>query len=336
MREFMGQLVWIALSYMAVFIPLMVFVLYLILAERKIMGYMQHRVGPNRVGPLGSLQTVADGAKFLLKEIIIPEKADKPLFLLAPLISLVPAFAVWCIIPVDVGWVVADVDAGVLCLLALISIGSYGVLLAGWASNSKYAFFSAIRAMAQMVSYEISMGLALIGVLLASGSMNLQKIVLAQAGGLTNWYILWLFPLALVYWISALAEINRAPFDVVEGESELVAGYQVEYSGFAFAMFFIAEYCNMILVAATTSLFFLGGWYSPLHATQLEWLLAWVPGVGWLLLKVCVCLYTMVWIRCTLPRYRYDQLMMLNWKVLIPLACVWIVVECVLIAFEFL
>ena len=324
-------LFWMVFGYLLMFVPLMVLVLYLILAERKIMGYMQYRVGPNRVGPLGSLQTVADGAKFLLKEIIIPERADRDLYLLAPLLSLVPAFAIWSIIPVDVGWVLADVNCGVLAVLAMMSLGSYGILLAGWASNSKYAFISAIRAMAQMVSYEIAMGFALLGVLLVSGSMNLQEIVLKQQGGIGHWYIVVLFPIAAVYWISALAEVNRAPFDVVEGESELVAGYQVEYSGFAFAMFFVAEYTNMILVSALMSLLFLGGWWSPFEGTPLDFVAAWVPGVAWLLLKTSLCLYAMIWIRCTFPRYRYDQLMMLGWKVLIPVAFAWIMLITVLI-----
>ena len=318
-------LVWTVIKMITVLLPLGLGALFLILAERKVMGYMQDRIGPNRVGVLGVLQTAADGLKFLLKEIIVPEEADRTMFLLAPIISLVPAFAIWSVIPVTDDWVFADIDAGLLFVLAISSLGALGVLLAGWASNSKYALFSAIRAMAQMISYEIAMGFALLGVMMMVGSMNLTRIVWFQQGGVWHWLIWPLFPVFVVYCICAVAEVNRAPFDVVEGESEIVAGYQVEYSGFAFAMFFVAEYCNMILVSAVASLVFVGGWLSPFEAIPLlSWLTAWVPGPCWLLLKTCGFLYTMIWVRSTFPRYRYDQVMMMGWKVLIPLTFVWL------------
>lgn len=307
-------------------------VLYLILAERKIMGYMQGRVGPNRVGPLGILQTLADGIKFLHKEIILPSQSDYALFMIAPMISLVCAFTVWSVVPIAPGWVLADVDTGVVLVLALTSLGSYGILLGGWSSNSKYAFFGAIRSMAQMISYEIAMGFALVPVLMVSGSMNLTQIVLKQSGGFLNWYFLPMLPTFVVFLISSVAETNRAPFDITEGESEIVAGYQVEYSGFIFAMYFIAEYANMIFVSTMASLFFLGGWLSPFESVPvLSMLFAWVPGTIWLLIKVMVFLYLFIWVRATFPRYRYDQLMMIGWKVCIPVSILWIFVVSLMI-----
>ena len=315
------------LKIVAILAVVMLLVLYLILAERKIMGYMQGRVGPNRVGPLGMLQTLADGIKFLHKEIIIPVQSDYLLFMMAPMISLICAFTVWSVVPIALDWVLADIDVGVLFVLALTSLGSYGILLGGWASNSKYAFFGAMRSMAQMISYEIALGFSLVPVLLLAGSMNLTDIVLGQQGGLFCWYFLPLFPVFIVFLIAALAETNRAPFDITEGESEIVAGYQVEYSGFIFAMFFIAEYANMIFVSTMASLFFLGGWLSPVEGVS------WfsevpfsVPPPVWLLLKVLFFLYMFIWVRATFPRYRYDQLMMVGWKVCIPISVIWIVV----------
>jgi NADH-quinone oxidoreductase subunit H len=315
------------LKIVAILAVVMLLVLYLILAERKIMGYMQGRVGPNRVGPLGMLQTLADGIKFLHKEIIIPVQSDYLLFMMAPMISLICAFTVWSVVPIALDWVLADIDVGVLFVLALTSLGSYGILLGGWASNSKYAFFGAMRSMAQMISYEIALGFSLVPVLLLAGSMNLTDIVLGQQGGLFCWYFLPLFPVFIVFLIAALAETNRAPFDITEGESEIVAGYQVEYSGFIFAMFFIAEYANMIFVSTMASLFFLGGWLSPVEGVS------WfsevpfsVPPPVWLLLKVFFFLYMFIWVRATFPRYRYDQLMMVGWKVCIPISVIWIVV----------
>ena len=315
------------LKIVAILAVVMLLVLYLILAERKIMGYMQGRVGPNRVGPLGMLQTLADGIKFLHKEIIIPVQSDYLLFMMAPMISLICAFTVWSVVPIALDWVLADIDVGVLFVLALTSLGSYGILLGGWASNSKYAFFGAMRSMAQMISYEIALGFSLVPVLLLAGSMNLTDIVLGQQGGLFCWYFLPLFPVFIVFLIAALAETNRAPFDITEGESEIVAGYQVEYSGFIFAMFFIAEYANMIFVSTMASLFFLGGWLSPVEGVSMFSEVPFsVPPPVWLLLKVFFFLYMFIWVRATFPRYRYDQLMMVGWKVCIPISVIWIVV----------
>jgi NADH-quinone oxidoreductase subunit H len=320
-------LLWVILKTAVVFAFVLFMVLYLILAERKIMGYMQARVGPNRVGLWGLFQTVADGIKFLHKEMIYPEKADRFLFVLAPMLSLVCALLVWSVVPFAPGWVVADIHVGVIFVLAVSSLGAYGILLAGWVSNSQYAFFGALRSMAQVISYEIAMGFALVPVLMCAGSMNLSEIVLRQTGGVWCWYFIPLFPVFVVYLISAVAETNRAPFDITEGESEIVAGYQVEYAGFIFAMFFIAEYANMIFVSTLASLFFLGGWLSPLEGIPfLGYWSQWVPPVLWLLFKVVFFLYLFIWIRATFPRYRYDQLMMIGWKVCIPVSLVWIFV----------
>tara|TARA_B100001989_G_scaffold99722_1_gene69791 strand:+ start:550 stop:1551 length:1002 start_codon:yes stop_codon:yes gene_type:complete len=323
----MQQLIYWLIHIACILGIVLVMVLYLILAERKIMGYMQARIGPNRVGPLGLLQTVADGIKFLHKEMIYPERADLFLFILAPMISLICAFVVWSVVPFADGWVLADVDAGALLVLALTSLGSYGLLLGGWASNSQYAFFGAIRSMAQVISYEIAMGFSLVPVLMLSGSMNLSTIVVAQSGNLLTWNFLPLFPVFIVYLIASVAETNRAPFDITEGESEIVAGYQVEYSGFIFAMFFIAEYANMIFVSTLASLFFLGGWLSPFQGIpMLDTLFSWVPSIFWLLVKVILFLYLFIWVRATFPRYRYDKLMMIGWKICIPVSLIWIFV----------
>jgi NADH-quinone oxidoreductase subunit H len=314
----------------AIVMPLLLAVAYLTYAERKIIGYMQVRIGPNRVGPRGWLQPIADALKLLLKEIVIPANANKFLFVIAPVLAIAPSLAAWAVVPFTDTLVLADIDASLLYVLALTSMGVYGVIVAGWASNSKYAFLGAMRSAAQIVAYEIAMGFALVGVLMAAGSLNLREIVLAQDGGMLHWYFLPLLPLFMVYFISGVAETNRSPFDVAEGESEIVAGFHVEYSGMAFAVFFLAEYANMILISALAALMFLGGWLSPLPA-------AWIPevpvlggllgdGMHWLLAKVSFFLFLFLWFRATFPRFRYDQIMRLGWKVLIPVTLVWIVV----------
>jgi NADH-quinone oxidoreductase subunit H len=303
--------------------------------ERKVIGSMQGRVGPNRVGPLGLGQPFADVIKLLIKEVVVPTKSSKFLFIIAPLLTLVPALAAWAVIPMNDWFVIADINAGLLYVLALTSLGVYGVILAGWATNSKYAFLGAMRSAAQIVAYEIAMGFALVGVLMAGGSLNLGEIVQAQAGGFTNWFLLPLLPLFLVYWISGVAETNRAPFDVAEGESEIVAGFHVEYSGVAFALFFLAEYANMVLIAGLTAIFFLGGWASPFEGIGFLQQFGDVPLVGWvvsggfpwLFIKIAFFMYTFFWMRATFPRYRYDQIMRLGWKVFIPITIIWIAVE---------
>ncbi|OGI56611.1 MAG: NADH-quinone oxidoreductase subunit H [Candidatus Muproteobacteria bacterium RBG_19FT_COMBO_61_10] len=302
--------------------PLFAAVAYLTFAERKIIGYMQVRIGPNRVGPRGWLQPIADTVKLLLKEIILPTKANKFLFLLAPVLAIAPSLAAWAVIPFTDTLVLANIDASLLYILALTSVGVYGVIVAGWASNSKYAFLGAMRSAAQIVAYEIAMGFALVGVLMAAGSLNLREIVLHQGGNVLDWYVWPLLPLFFVYFISGVAETNRSPFDVAEGESEIVAGFHVEYSGMAFAMFFLAEYANMILIAALTSIMFLGGWMAPFDVAPFNW----IPGLGWLLIKISGMLFMFLWFRATFPRYRYDQIMRLGWKVLIPVTLVWIAV----------
>jgi len=315
-------------------VVLILSVAYLTLWERKVIGWMQMRIGPNRVRIFGLLpgmgQPFADVIKLLIKEIVIPQRANKILFRLAPAITLIPAFAAWAVVPIAPNYAIANVDAGLLYVLSLTSMGVYGVILAGWSSNSKYAFLGAMRSAAQMVAYEIAMGFALVGVLMAAGSLNLGRIVAQQHGGALAWNWSWLLPLLVVYFISGVAETNRAPFDVAEGESEIVAGFHVEYSGMAFALFFLAEYANMILIAGLTAVFFFGGWLSPLDG--LPWwlggasLLA-IPGTHWLLLKIFVLLFLFLWFRATFPRYRYDQIMRLGWKFLIPVTLVWISVE---------
>jgi NADH-quinone oxidoreductase subunit H len=306
------------LLIVAIVVPLLLCVAYLTYAERKIIGYMQIRLGPNRVGPKGWLQPIADALKLLFKEIIIPAGANKFLFLLAPVLAIGPALAAWAVIPFSPELVLANVDASLLYIMAITSMGVYGVILAGWASNSKYAFLGAMRSAAQIVSYEIAMGFALVGVLMAAQSLNLVEIVKGQEGGLFHWYWLPLAPLFIVYLIAGVAETNRAPFDVAEGESEIVAGFHVEYSGMAFAVFFLAEYANMILVATLTAIMFLGGWLSPISAIP--------DGFHWLIFKVMFVLLLFLWFRATFPRYRYDQIMRLGWKVFIPVTLVWIVV----------
>ncbi|PKO84252.1 MAG: NADH-quinone oxidoreductase subunit NuoH [Betaproteobacteria bacterium HGW-Betaproteobacteria-11] len=322
----MFPLVWALLKIVLIIAPLLLAVAYLTFWERKIIGWMQVRIGPNRVGPWGLLQPIADGMKLFFKEIIFPTVADKKLFIVGPVMAIAPALALWAVIPFADGWVLADIDAGVLYLLALSSVGVYGIIIAGWASNSKYAFLGAMRSSAQMISYEISMGMALITVLMVSGSLNLSAIVHGQERGLfasmganfLSWNWLPLLPMFGVYLISGVAELNRAPFDVVEGESEIVAGHMVEYSGMSFAMFFLAEYANMILVSAMVSTFFLGGWLSPVGFLP--------DGFFWLAVKIAAILFFFLWIRATFPRYRYDQIMRLGWKVFVPLTLVWILV----------
>jgi NADH-quinone oxidoreductase subunit H len=324
--EWLPVWVQIILKIVVIMAPLMVLVAYYTYAERKIIGYMQIRLGPNRVGPKGWLQPIADAFKLMFKEIVLPTHADKTLFLIAPLLSIGPALAAWAVFPFDTGLVLSDINAGLLYLLAMTSIGVYGVIIAGWASNSKYAFLGAIRSAAQIVSYEIAMGFALVGVLVAAGSLNLGQIVEGQSGGFWHWYWLPLLPLFVIYFISGVAETNRSPFDVAEGESEIVAGFHVDYSGMAFAVFFLAEYANMILISALTALMFLGGWLSPFQGTFMESWFAWVPGILWLVAKTFIFMFLFLWFRATFPRYRYDQIMRLGWKIFIPITIVWIVV----------
>jgi NADH-quinone oxidoreductase subunit H len=309
---------WTLVKIVLIVAPLMIGVAYLTYAERKVIGYMQVRIGPNRVGYFGLLQPIADGLKLLMKEIVIPSGANKGLFLLGPVLAIAPALAAWAVFPFTDELVLANVNAGLLYIMAITSMGVYGVVIAGWASNSKYAFLGALRSSAQIVSYEIAMGFALVGVLMASQSLNLVDIVNGQQGGFWQWYWLPLFPLFLVYLISGVAETNRAPFDVAEGESEIVAGFHVEYSGMAFAVFFLAEYANMILIAGLTAVMFLGGWLSPFPFLP--------DGILWMFAKMSFVLFLFLWFRATFPRYRYDQIMRLGWKVFIPVTLVWILV----------
>ena len=313
-------LVWTLAKIVVIVLPLMGAVAYLTLAERKVIAYMQVRIGPNRVGFRGLLQPIADALKLMTKEIIVPTGSSRFLFVMAPVLSIMPALAAWAVVPFSPELVLANVDAGLLYVMAITSIGVYGVIIAGWASNSKYAFLGCLRSAAQIVSYEIAMGFALVGVLMMSHSLNLVDIVRRQDGGLglLSWNWLPLFPMFLVYLISGVAETNRAPFDVAEGESEIVAGFHVEYSGMAFAIFFLAEYANMILVSTLTSIMFLGGWLSPLP---------FIPdGFVWLFAKIAFVLFLFFWFRATFPRYRYDQIMRLGWKVFIPVTLVWLVI----------
>lgn len=324
----LGLLVWTLLKIVIIVGPLFGAVAYLTLAERKVIGYMQIRIGPNRVGFHGLLQPIADGVKLLLKEIISPSAASTGLFFLAPIMVLAPSLAAWAVVPFSQTLVLADVNAGLLYVMAITSLGVYGIIVAGWASNSKYAFLGALRASAQVISYELAMGFALVGVLMVSGSLNLNDIILGQGKGLAggsvlSWNFIPLFPLFLVYLISGVAETNRAPFDVTEGESEIVAGHMIEYSGMSFALFFLAEYANMWLIGAMTSIMFLGGWLSPFPQS---WGFLGTPGFLWLFLKMSFVMFCFLWFRATFPRYRYDQLMRLGWKIFIPVTLVWIVV----------
>jgi NADH-quinone oxidoreductase subunit H len=319
----------ILIKIMVLVLPLMGAVAYLTLAERKVIGYMQIRIGPNRVGPRGLLQPIADAVKLLFKETIFPTKANRFLFVLAPILTLAPALAAWAVVPFDDGMAISNINASLLYILAITSMGVYGVIIAGWASNSKYAFLGAMRSAAQIVSYEIAMGFALVGVLIAAGSLNLGDIVTAQQGSVLHWYALPLLPLFVIYFVSGVAETNRAPFDVAEGESEIVAGFHVEYSAMTFSIFFLAEYANMILVSLLASLMFLGGWLSPLEGILPASMLESFPlgnGIHWLLLKTSFFLFVLLWLRATFPRYRYDQIMRLGWKVFIPITIVWLIV----------
>jgi NADH-quinone oxidoreductase subunit H len=310
-----------------ILVPLFVVVAYYTLAERKVIGFMQIRIGPNRVGPKGLLQPFADLFKLMFKEIILPTNANKYLFYLAPVITFGAGMSAWAVMPFTDTLVFADINAGLLYILAMTSVGVYGVIIAGWASNSKYALLGAMRSAAQIVAYEIAMGFALVGVLMAAGSLNLGDIVAKQAGGWSNWLVFPLLPLFMVYLVSGVAETNRAPFDVAEGESEIVAGFHVEYSGMTFAVFFLAEYANMILIAMLASLMFLGGWLSPVPEIMGD-------GIVWLFLKTALFMFLYLWIRATFPRYRYDQIMRLGWKVLLPVTIVWLAVEGVAVYFE--
>ncbi|MDO8989058.1 MAG: NADH-quinone oxidoreductase subunit NuoH [Sideroxyarcus sp.] len=321
--------IWTVMKIVAIIGPLMLGVAYYTLAERKVLGFMQVRPGPNRVGWWGLMQPIADGVKLLFKEVLVPTGANKFLFLMAPALALSTALAAWAVVPFGDGLILADVNAGLLYLLTMTSLGVYGIIIAGWASNSKYAFLGAMRSAAQIVSYELAMGFALVCVLLAAQSMNLGEIVRGQGGnsGLLGWYFIPLFPMFVVYFIAGVAETNRSPFDLAEGESEIVAGFHVEYSGMGFAIFFLAEYANMILITAMTTVFFFGGWLNPFHGWgMLGEVTDHVPGLFWMLGKMFVFMFMFLWFRATFPRYRYDQLMRLGWKVFIPLTLCWVVV----------
>ena len=313
-----GITILAVLESLAMIVPVLLGVAYLTYAERKVLGAIQLRKGPNVVGPFGLMQPFADALKMLMKETIVPAGANRGLFVVAPLVTFTLAIAAWAAIPVNEHWVVADINVGVLYLFAISSLSVYGIIIAGWASNSKYAFLGALRSAAQMVSYEVSMGFVIVCVLLCAGSLNLSQIVLAQRH---IWFAIPLLPMFVVFFISGLAETNRAPFDLAEGDTEIVAGFFVEYSSMSFALFYLGEYANMMLISATTTVLFLGGWLSPLPFAPFIW----IPGVIWFILKVAICLFIFLWVRATLPRYRYDQLMRLGWKVFLPLSLVWLV-----------
>ena len=318
-------------SILMIIVPLFLIVAYVTYSERKIIGFMQSRMGPMRVGPNGLLQPIADVLKLVSKEIIIPTSANKGIFLTAPMLMLIPSLLVWSVIPLSEYFIISNINAGLLFILALTSLSVYGVILAGWASNSKYAFLGSMRSAAQIIAYEIAMGFALVGVLMLSGSLNLQNIIYAQSGSIFNWYWLPLFPLFLIYFIAGVAETNRAPFDVSEGESEIVAGFHVEYSGMAFAMFFLAEYMNLILISILCSIMFFGGWLSPFQGTIIDSYLLFIPGFFWLSIKTLVFIFIFLWLRATLPRYRYDQIMRLGWKVFLPITFFWLTIIGILI-----
>ena len=330
-RDFLGPAwlpVWTLVKIVLLVVPLILGVAYLTLVERKVIGYMQVRIGPNRVGPFGLLQPFADVFKLIFKEIVVPTGANRYLFFIAPMLAIGPAVAAWAVVPLTDTLVIADVNAGLLYLLAMTSMGIYGIILAGWASNSKYAFLGALRSAAQIVSYELAMGFALVAVLMCANSLNLREIVQGQEGGAAYWYVWPLLPMFVVYVVSGIAETNRHPFDLAEGESEIVAGFHVEYSGVAFAVFFLAEYMNMILIATLASVLFLGGWLSPLpilNDFRLGGIAPFGDGLLWLGAKVAFVLLIFLWVRATFPRYRYDQVMRLGWKVFIPLTLAWIV-----------
>ena len=325
-----GILILTVLKTLAILVPVLISVAYLTLAERKVMAAMQMRIGPNVVGPFGLLQPFADALKMLTKETIVPTGANRILFIVAPLLTMTLAMIAWAVVPVNEGWAIADINVGVLYLFAISSLGVYGIIIAGWASNSKYAFLGALRSAAQMVSYEVSMGFVMVTVLLCAGSLNLTDIVMAQQ---TIWFIVPLFPMFVVFFISILAETNRAPFDLAEGESEIVGGFHVEYSAMSFGLFFLGEYANMILMSAMTAILFLGGWLSPIPFAPFTW----VPGPIWFIIKICLVLFMFIWVRATFPRFRYDQLMRLGWKVFLPLSLGWLILTAgVLLAFGWL
>jgi NADH-quinone oxidoreductase subunit H len=334
MNEFWWGYGWptaiIAIQVLIVVVPLLLAIAYYTYAERKVLAFSQLRKGPNVVGPFGLLQPIADGLKMLVKETIIPSGANRLVFIAAPMVTFTLALVAWAVIPFDFGVVIADINVGILYLFAISSLSVYGIIMAGWASNSRYAFLGALRATAQMVSYEVSIGFVLVTVLLCAGSLNLSEIVLAQS---TIWFVIPLLPMAVIFFISGLAETNRAPFDLAEGESEIVAGYFVEYSSMSFALFYLGEYGNMILVSAMTAILFLGGWLAPFGIPPFTW----VPGVIWFLLKVAFVMFCILWVRATFPRFRYDQLMRLGWKVFLPFSLVWLVLTAgVLVAFDWL
>jgi NADH-quinone oxidoreductase subunit H len=322
-----GIVILTFIEALVLLVPLLIGVAYLTYAERKVLAAMQLRKGPNVVGPFGLWQPFADALKMLMKETIIPSGSNRVLFLMAPMLTFGLAMLAWAVIPVNEGWVAANINVGILYLFAISSLGVYGIIIAGWSSNSKYAFLGALRSAAQMVSYEVSMGFVLVTVLLCAGSLNLTEIVRAQH---TVWFCIPLFPMFIIFFISALAECNRSPFDLAEGESEIVAGFFVEYSAMSFALFFLGEYANMILMSAMTTILFLGGWLAPFGVAPFTW----IPGAVWFILKICVCLFGFLWVRATFPRYRYDQLMRLGWKVFLPFSLLWLVLTAgVLVAF---
>jgi NADH-quinone oxidoreductase subunit H len=328
--SFLWPLIWIVLQIVVILVPLLLSVAYLTYAERKVIGAMQLRQGPMVVGPMGLLQPIADAVKLLMKETVFPSGANKVVFILAPVITFTLAMIGWAVIPFGEGLVIADINVGVLYLFAISSLGVYGILMAGWASNSRYAFLGALRSAAQMVSYEIAIGLIIINVLICAGSLNLSDIVRAQEG---LWYFIPHFPMFMIFIASILAETNRHPFDLPEAEAELVAGYNVEYSSMGFALFFLGEYANMILMSAMAAILFLGGWLPPIDVAPVNW----IPGPIWLILKICFVLFIFIWARATLPRYRYDQLMRLGWKVFLPLSLLWVVLTSgFLVAFDML
>jgi NADH-quinone oxidoreductase subunit H len=333
------QILWSLFGVIIAIIAVITAVMFMVAAytysERKIIGFMQNRLGPNRVGYQGVLQPFADIMKLLLKEIIIPTEANKCLFIMAPIFLLALSLASWAVIPFSDDLVIANINVGILYILVMASLNIYGIIIAGWASNSKYAFLGALRAVAQILAYELAMGFAIIGVIMLAGSMNLTDIVLHQSGGIHAWHCWTLFPLMVIYFISAIAETNRLPFDVAEGESELVAGFHVEYSGVLFAMFFMAEYANMILVSLLTVLMFFGGWLSPFEGISLlQQYLFWIPGIFWLFAKAAFFMFAFLWMRATLPRYRYDHIMRLGWKIFIPITIGFIFIESIGIKLE--
>ncbi|MBB4286590.1 NADH-quinone oxidoreductase subunit NuoH [Roseospira goensis] len=335
MADFWSGIAWpliiIVAQILLIVLPLLGAVAYLTYAERKVIGAIQLRKGPNVVGPFGLLQPIADGVKLLLKETVIPTGADRAVFVLAPLLTFILAMIGWAVIPFDEGWVLADINVGVLYLLAISGLGVYGIIMAGWASNSRYALLGGLRSAAQMVSYEISMGLIIISVLMTAGTLNLSEIVRAQGEGV--WYVIPHLPMFVIFVVSILAETNRAPFDLPEAEAELVSGYNVEYSAMTFALFFLGEYANMILMSAIAVVLFLGGWLPPLDIAPFTW----VPGIIWFALKICLILFVFLWVRATFPRFRYDQLMRLGWKVFLPLSLIWVVLTAgVLVTFDLL